>query len=186
MKQITDPSYAKFSPQERLSLTMAALARSDQAEANRLWETCPWRPCYTMDMEYTQRMHALFVIESLFFQKIVLHYNMAQKAEKFIMTRECDLEAEQNHDMGEWVEKTQQLITAMSNARDGHLSNLKEVIEGFRLFCTEAGINYDDVAKALPLNDCCPDIDWLLTFDVPVNDEHIQAVKSLFLEGWEF
>lgn len=186
LRQIRDTQYEIFTAEERFNLTIAALSRGDEPEATKLWQTCPWRNYSCMDMEYMQRMHSLSIIEALFFQKTVLHYNMVQKAEKFIMARECDLEAEQNHDMGDWVEKTHQLITAMGNSRASHISNLKEVIEGFRLFCTEAGISYDDILNALPLKDCCPGLEWLLAFDIPTNGKHIQAMKSLFLDGWGF
>ncbi len=33
--------YTQFTPKERLNLTFAALSRGDEAEADRLWQTCP-------------------------------------------------------------------------------------------------------------------------------------------------
>lgn len=184
IRQISGTQYETFTGQERFNLTLAALSRGDELEATKLWQTCPWRHYSCMDMEYFQRIHAFFTIEALFFQMTVLHYNMVQKAEKFIMARECDLEAEEDQGLTSWMEKTLQLIITMRNARDSHISNLKGVIEGFRLFCVEASISHEDVLKALPLKDCCPDLDQLLAFDIPADDKHVEAMKNLFLEGW--
>ena len=181
-----DTQYEAFTPPERFNLTLAALARGDEPEATRLWQTCPWHNYSCMDMDYMQRVHSLAIIEALFFQKAVLHYNMAQKAEKFIMTRECDLEAEENKGLADWAKKIREVIATANNARDKNISALKGVIEGFRLFCVEVGISYDDVIKALPLKDCCPDLDQLLAFDISADNEHICGVKSLFLDGWGF
>lgn len=186
IRQIRDAQYETFTGQERFNLTLAALSRGDTPEATKLWQTCPWRNYSCMDMEYIQRMHSLAIIEAFFFQKVVLHYNMAQKAERFIMEWEYDLINDENENQADWAVKTREVITNINKARDRHISCLKGVIQGFRLFCVETGISHDDVLKAFPLEDCCPDLDWLLALDVPANNEHIQTVKSLFLESWGF
>jgi hypothetical protein len=55
-KDRLDRLYDRFTPEERFRLTLEALAREDEQEAERLWESCP-RRTYTMnDAAYGDRM----------------------------------------------------------------------------------------------------------------------------------
>ena len=57
--------YEQFAPQERLTLILEALARGDQAEADRLSGSCP-RKTYTMrDAAYGERLDTAFDIMSI-------------------------------------------------------------------------------------------------------------------------
>jgi hypothetical protein len=48
-------SYSQFTPEERLRLTLAADARGDTAEVERLMRSCPQMPGTVPDPEYTVR-----------------------------------------------------------------------------------------------------------------------------------
>jgi hypothetical protein len=48
--------YAQFTPEERLRLTIAANARGDHAEVERLMRSCPQMPWVAPDPEYCRRI----------------------------------------------------------------------------------------------------------------------------------
>src|ERR1700687_3023633 len=48
--------YAQFTPEERLRLTIAADARGDHAEVERLMRSCPQMPWVVPDPEYCRGM----------------------------------------------------------------------------------------------------------------------------------
>ena len=74
MRQINDNKYNKFTTKERLNLTFAALSRGDEAEADRLWQTCPRHRYVAHDFEYTLGVSALTMLGSLFFEKCVRNF----------------------------------------------------------------------------------------------------------------
>ena len=51
--QIKQSTYDQLSPQQRMVATFEALSRSDQEEANRLFESCPMKRYRMTDSEYT-------------------------------------------------------------------------------------------------------------------------------------
>jgi hypothetical protein len=85
MRDISDRQYEKFVPEERFSLTMSALARDDLKEADRLWDTCPWFSCRSIDFEYALRVQAMPLITLIFFQKCVYQYNKIKLAETYLL-----------------------------------------------------------------------------------------------------
>jgi hypothetical protein len=65
VRPMADPlsrSYAVLAPHERFALMLEALARGDEAEADRLDDTCPRLTYNLEDQEYRDRMHRAYLI----------------------------------------------------------------------------------------------------------------------------
>lgn len=184
MRQIHDQQYAEFTSRERLNLTVAALARGDMAEADRLWQTSPRYHYMTHDLEYTEGVGSLIMLSSLFFEQCVYHYNLIKKAQMFIMGLEQDLDDEKKEGLTDLVTQTRKLLDVASKAQDVHVSKIKALFEGFKKFCIEVGLDSEAVLKTISINDCCNDIDFFLSSDIKIDETYINATKQFFLERW--
>src|SRR5580692_8096763 len=125
MRQISDHQYAEFTPKERVQLVFSALARNDEAEATRLWETCPRHTFVTIDLNFTEQVGALNLIGAIFFEKIIRHYNSIKMAEQFILAIEDDLCFEEKKNLTHIANQTKTNIGIAEKARMKHLSHLK-------------------------------------------------------------
>src|SRR5580658_5737426 len=103
MRQIHDNQYAKFTPEERVRLTIAALSRGDEPDASRLWQTSPRYTYRAHDLEYTQRVNVLILLGTVFFEKCVWHYNRIKKADMFIICSKQDLEYEEREGFADFA-----------------------------------------------------------------------------------
>lgn len=186
MKQIHDTQYQKFTPIERAQLTFAALSRGDEPEATRLWQTCPRHTYKTLDVEYTLRVNTLIMLGSMFFEKCIKHYNLIKKADMFIMSSEQDLDCEELAGLEHLANQTRELIELVSKAQKAHISRLKSLYEGFRLFCSNIDINSECVLNTIPIKDCCYDLDILLASDTEIDVEYRNQIKDFFLKYWQF
>ena len=55
-------NYAVLTAPERFTLMVEAMARGDEAEADRLEDTCPQLACRMDDIEFRDRMRRLYTI----------------------------------------------------------------------------------------------------------------------------
>ncbi len=75
MKTLSDKLYQSLTAKERVDLALAAMAREDKAEFDRLNNTCV-RKSYTMnDIEYTERLDELHRIKNLFLPLFTEYYH---------------------------------------------------------------------------------------------------------------
>lgn len=186
MRQIHDQQYTQFTAKERINLTIAALSREDEAEADRLWQTCPRFNYHAYDFEYTLGVDALFMLSALFFEKCVRHYNLIKRADTFIMGSEQDLEYEETEGLGDLAKKTRDLIELATKAQNAHISKIKGLFKGFKQFCLGAGLNDENILKTIPINDCCHDLDILLATDIEIDMQYMSHIEGFFLEHWHF
>jgi hypothetical protein len=186
MRQIHDQQYAEFTPKERVQLVFAALARNDETEATRLWGTCPRHTFVTTDLNFTEQITALNLLSAMFFEKCVRHYNLIKKADMFIMCSEQDLEFEDREGFEDFANQTRKLIELAGRARNGHISQLKGLYEGFKQFCSDVGFDSENILKITSVKDCCYDLDILLDSDIEVDIEYSNQIKDLLLEHWHF
>ncbi|HSW69781.1 MAG TPA: hypothetical protein VLI69_06505 [Gammaproteobacteria bacterium] len=174
MRQIHDKHYTNFTSKERLNLTLAALARGDEIEADKLWQTCPRYLYRAHDFLYTLSLNALTILNSFLFEKCVLHYNHIKKIDEFILEAGQDLSFEEN----------EKLIESLEKSRNIQISRLKGLLEGFKLFCTDVNLDYENAINIMPIRDCCHDLDYLLESSVSANMEYVEQVKCFFLQQW--
>lgn len=186
MRQIHDQQYAGFTPNERLNLTLAALARADTIEADRLWQTCPRYQYHAHDFAYTLSLNAVMLLNSLFFEKCMFHYNQTKKIEGFILEAEYDLAFVEEKNAKEMANETQQLIEHTQKTLNTHLSRLKGLFAGFKLFCAEACLDYENVINITLIKDCCHDLDLLLESEFETDMQYMNHIKDFFLEHWDF
>jgi hypothetical protein len=186
MRQIHDQQYARFAPNERLNLTLAALARGDATEADRLWQTCPRYQYHAHDFAYTLRLNAVMLLNSLLFEKCVFHYNRIKKIEGFILEAEYDLAFAEEKNSKEMANETQKLIEHTQKALNTHLSRLKGLFTGFKLFCAEAYLDYENLINITSIKNCCHDLDFLLESEVETDMQYVDQVKVFFWGYWNF
>jgi len=186
MRQVNDTQYQQFTPAERVQLTLAAIGRGDEAEANRLWQTCPNYHYEETDIEYTSRISALIMLGSIFFEKCVYHYNHIQKANTCILATEHELGYENEKNLVEFSKITQRLLELSAQARNLHISRLKGLYEGFKQFCSDVGIRSENILNTLTIKGCCFEIDLLLSSEITIDTEYTQLIKEFFLENWHF
>lgn len=186
MRQIQDQQYTQFTAKERINLTIAALARGDEAEADRLWKTCPRYKYDAHDFGYTLGVDALIVLGALFFQKCVLHYNLIKKADTFITGFEQDLEFEEAEGFNDLAKKMRDLIELATKAQNAHISKIKGLFNGFKQFCSSAGLDDENILKTIPIEECCHDLDILLGAEIEVDTQYMNHIKDFFLEHWHF
>jgi hypothetical protein len=186
MRQVNEQQYKQFTSKERLNLTIAALSRGDESEANKLWQTCPRYQYQAHDFEYTLSVSALMLLNALFFEKCVSHYNLIMKADSYAMGFEQDLEFEEAEEYSESSKQAQGILDKIINAKNIHVAQLKGLFEGFRQFCSEAGLDSECLLKAIPVNDYCHDLNMLLATDIQTDIQYTSKIKSFFLEHWNF
>jgi hypothetical protein len=182
MRQIHDNQYTQFTPKERLNLTFSALSRGDEAEADRLWQTCPRHRYVAHDFEYTLGVSALTMLGALFFEKCVMHYNLVKRAELMIISSEQDLECEEKEGFKDLANQSRKFIAILNKTQQAHISKLKGLFEGFRQFCFEEGLDSENILKTIPIASCCYDLDRLLTNDIQINSQYLDQIKNFFLE----
>lgn len=186
MRQISDNQYEQFTPEERAQLTFSALARNDEAEANRLWNTCPRYRYKMADIEYTQRVNLQILIGSVFFQKFVCGYNNLTKIEILSSEFLNDLEHEEEAGIFAFKDKISKLIKIADDAKIKCCVQLKSLYYGFERFCNEAGINHVDTLKSLSIEDACPDIDIILSSSLEATETDIFNSFEMFKSYWHF
>ncbi len=186
MRQISDQQYGQFTPKERVQLVFAALARNDEAEATRLWETCPRHTFVTIDLNFTEQVGALNLIGAIFFEKVIRHYNGIKLAEQFISGMEEDLEFEEMENLTDFANQTKQNLEIAEKARSGHLFHLKAAYKGFERFCAEIGMNYTDMLKTIPIEGSCWGIDYLLKPEGEADEQLAKDFCEILLSCWKF
>ncbi|MGX6643247.1 hypothetical protein [Legionella pneumophila] len=184
MRQIHDNQYTHFTPKERLNLTFAALSRGDEAEADRLWQTCPRHRYVAHDFEYTLGVSALTMLGALFFEKCIMHYNLIKRGELLIMGAEQDLEYEEKEGFSDCANQSRKFIAIVNTAQKVHTSKLKGLFEGFRQFCSDENLDSENILKTIPVEVCCHDLDALLMSDIQTDSQYTNQVKDFFFEHW--
>lgn len=186
MRQIHDQQYVHFTSKERLNLTLAALVRGDATEADRLWQTCPRYQYHAHDFAYTLRFNALTILNSIFFEKCIFHYNSIKKIDEFIVDAEHDLEFEEKENMEDIANETRRLIKLTHKNLDTHISRIKGLFEGFKLFCAEVCLDYENVINTTLIKKCCHDLDLLLESKTETDMQYADQMRDLFFGYWHF
>jgi len=181
MRYIGDAQYTQFNPIERTELTLAALSRGDEVEANRLWDTCPKSTYLTRDTEYTLRVQCLSLVGHEFFYKCVFLYNQTKRIDELVNDYHQETTTIENKPSGD-----DEVIKPLFVVKEMYISHLKALYEGFKEFCNDIKLNSENIIKTLEIKKCCYSIDTLLSCDVPIDEEYKVTIKTHFQEMWLF
>jgi hypothetical protein len=169
---------------------MAALARADKAEADRLWDTCPMYSYSCHDLEFSLRVQCISVLGCAFFGKCVRLYNLIQRADIYIHDLDRDDEMTQEHcedgKFIEWIEHNEGLKKTVSEARKIGIGRIKALYVGFKQFCNEVGLNSEHILATLNIDECCHMVDFYLSSDIVMAEGYVKETKDYFLELWQF
>jgi hypothetical protein len=174
---ISDKHYEKFTAKERINLAIAAMARNDHGEADRLWRTCRTYNYTARDLDYKFHFQAIVLISALFFQKCVYHYNKIQVYELLLFIS----------DHPQYIDiVTDEKANVAEKARLAQISYLQAVHEALFQFCEQVGLDSENFPKTINLNTVCFDIQEYLAMDIEPDQEYIQNIKDEFLKYWHF
>jgi hypothetical protein len=181
MRYIGDMQYTQFNPIERTELTMAALSRGDEVEANRLWDTCPKVSYLIQDVEYSSRVQCLSLLGHDFFYKCVFLYNQTKRIDELLNEYKIENLYLENKSLGD-----DKSMEPLVEVRKLYISRLKALYGGFKEFCDANKLNSDNILKTLKIENCCHSINTLLSCDIPENEEYQATVKIRFQDMWRF
>lgn len=179
MRDINLNNYGQITAQERINLTILALARDDIKEADRLYDTCPKYEYKVVDKEYNCRLMAIPIINHLFFEQCVYHYNVLAKIDSTILLLEATSPPCLN-------EENSTRFDRLYHSHDLHVGKLKALYQGFSQFCYQVGIDGEGALKMIGVDCCCFNIKQYLDFAIEPAPEGIERAKSMFLEYWYF
>jgi hypothetical protein len=179
MRDINLNNYGQITAQERINLTIAALARGDIKEADRLYDTCPKYEYKVADKEYNCRLMAMPIISHLFFERCVYYYNTLARIDSTILLLEAT-------DTPYLNEADDIRLNRLYYNRDLNMGKLKALYEGFRQFCCQISIEVEGALKTMGIERCCVDIERYIASTVVPTPEDIERAKAMFLEHWVF
>lgn len=179
MRDINLSNYKQITTQERLGLTVSALARGDIKEADRLYDTCPKYNYNLADTEYNCRLMAMPLINHLFFEQCVYHYNVLAKIDSVILLLEATSPLGLN-------EEDTARFNRLYRSHDLTASRLKALYEGFKQFCYQIGLDAEGALKTTGIELCCFDIKRYLDSAIEPAPKEIEQAKAIFLEHWVF
>lgn len=67
-----------------------------------------------------------------------------------------------------------------------HISRLKGLFEGFKLFCAEACLDCENIINMTTIKNCCHSLDLLLRFEIETDMEYAEQIKVFFRGYWNF
>lgn len=177
MKAINEKIYNNFTPSERLNLAIAALAREDQVEVDRLQRSCPVKNYTARDLKYKDYFISYTNISMTFytlcadlFTRITAYsYVLLLNAQKLENKKLFKLNIE---------------IKSASDSQDILIAQLKAVYDGFYQFCNDAKLNGDDILKTINFGVLNPD-GYLSMEYIKADEEYTKEVKALFMELWQ-
>jgi len=124
MHNLDESHYKKFSIQERINLTIAALSRGDTEEVSRLRRTCRRKTYVMLDSDYTNALEALSRIASHFSE---LHNYFYTQMLIFMSGIAITNETER--------------IASLQMAYVDQVASIKSIYAAFNAFCVDAGLN---------------------------------------------
>lgn len=134
MKKI-DALYTNFNSQERFDLALAALARGDQSEFEKLNSTCPWKTYSCVDAQFSERIECLKRIAIVF----LAHCNAELKAfyayaKMYILLQQ--LRGANNEALEEVIAENKVMINQC-------VISVQSAREALRVFFLETGMSHD-------------------------------------------
>ena len=102
------------------------------------------------------------------------------------MESEYDLAFEEKENLEKAANQTRKLIGLIQESKNSHISRIKGLFLGFKLFCSEACLDYENVINIASIKNCCHDLDLLLESEVKTDMQYADQVKVFFLGYWNY
>jgi hypothetical protein len=199
MKNQLEKFYDKFNVDERVNLTLAAMARNDQEEMDKLYRTCPTRNYSQIDFIYIQKMNGLYRIASVFSEicqhfiyKIDLSFSCIAAfrlaAEGFkdgLLSVVGQLDETHAVRINQYEENQTELVDKLEEIHKQHIIYLQSVYEGLRQFCTHEKIEMNDVIKYSKLDILHPTISQTVNYKIGLNEELVASTINCFNKLWK-
>lgn len=206
MKQINHRDYDKLSPIERFQLTLKALARDDEEEAERLKRTCPRKHYSELDAAYSDRFESLERIIAAFLmqmecirgkkimmeviKELVMHFG---KAVQVVLRLNANPNGLSEAESKEIPDHHEVLLTAIERLYSEQVEEMEEIIQGelkgqlemFEEVCLEMmGLSSETILKGLGASKALPWIDFERLEKVkPLKPD--PEIKEAFIGCWE-
>lgn len=177
MRNISLNNYEQITAQERINLTMLALARGDIKEADRLYDTCPKYEYKVADKEYNCRLMAIPIINPLFFERCVYYYNILARVDSAILLLEATSLPSMNEEIAVRFDR-------LYRSHELNVGRLKALYEGFQQFCCQVDIDGEGALKTIGIELCCFNIKRYLDSTVEPAPKDIEQAKAMFLNYW--
>jgi hypothetical protein len=199
MKSIPEKIYNTFNTNERVQLTIAALARSDSAELKRLGNSCPLFTYKMLETEFVSKMdniQKLCMYLTIVFH-VVLH--KIERAEAVIAaTHYAELCTEIGFHIGitatsgvivddkvflKLDEEQAQKLKIKNEVivkRDEAFSELNAILQAFNEACTEENLNVKDLLKWSGIDKQIPNSPEYLSFQGVIDEESFNHFKKNF------
>lgn len=196
MNKLNEKFYEKFQGEERSSLALAALARGDNYEVKRLYETCPIKTYSAPDYSFTGRMEALKDIVLFATVKAQFYYHEILMCEWhtmiYLMPQLGNFEDLSFLKLPSHFKHGTELnaylclkVEDIQARRDENIGFLKAIPEALTVFCQMTGVQTNPLFEWLNLPFLCPLIENYLTLeDIEVNTEFAEWMQQKFMEVW--
>lgn len=174
MIKSTSQNYASLSNEDRLNLSLAAIANDDPAELKILQDSCPEYTYSSPDINYFVPFQAIIFLSMVFSETCILYYHTVQLKEACLAGFEMAARKHKAKILPETLQFVQAVITE-------NLLNLKAQYEGCQQFCNQLNINFADVLAINKLKEKCPHLDDYLSNGEVAPLAAIEAAKENFI-----
>jgi hypothetical protein len=171
--------YESFSPDERLNLTLAAIAREDIEEMQSLARTCPMMIYRSPDRRYAKRLQAVGVIALHFSNLIANCFN------KIILLNVISIMDDVAPILSQKIFNSNENTNSALNILLSNIASLRAIYNGLIDFCNEIGINHEDILIMEKINEKHPYMQGFFSLTAEENKVHRQDIKNTFLTYWK-
>ena len=166
--------YDQFTPKERLNLAIAATARNDQEELQKLFISCPRFEYKQTDVKFVDKYHRLILISSFVYGRLEA---LIDKTALTMLNLVFLDELRKNKDKN--------IIALLEKLHTESLANIKAIIEAYKLLLQEAGIKAEIARDLLNSILVLLDADILRLAEIPAIDEQkLKTNISLLKQLW--
>lgn len=192
--------YDKFTPDERVKLTLVAIARGDEEEVGRLKRTCPKKHYLQTDIAYSDKMENLEKIcllfveisQHLYIQIIVCDFywlncyaNLISKEDGFKLAVGDNYKQNAKwHVIQKIKEDSKKALDAIEDASNGRKAELKAVYMALQQLCTLNNLDFTQVLLWSGLHKLCPEAECYYKYKGEFNQLMYDMVLNKFLSVW--
>lgn len=175
--------YDKFTPNERLNLAIAAAARNDQEELQKLFISCPRLGYRQSDVKFVDKYDSLILISSFVCGRLEALVDKTALT-SLSLTFLYDLrELRKNN---ERKIKDENIIALLEKLHTESLANIKAIIKAYKLLLQEAGIKAEIASDLLNSILVLLDADILrLAEFTAIDEQKLKTNISLLRQLWD-
>jgi len=199
MKPIPEKLYETFTPSERIQLTLAALARSDDAEVTRLRSSCKYLTYRMRDTNYSFRMEGIASMTATFGEVCNHLCVYISLGESLVWSNVCSMrsfregfnlglelgggEVPEPEKCNILCEKINSVLKEMKENKkfsQRQINILKSAYQAFSEICNEENLNLDDLLKWFQFDECAPALQDFLALEGIADESSLKTFKSVF------